>query len=99
MSRRTPSEPATVGSAINRALEHFGLAEKVRQYTAVDIWPQIVGEKIAEKTVAEKIADGKLFVKVSSAAWRNELVFLKKELIAKLNKALGREVVNDIVFR
>jgi hypothetical protein len=38
-------------------------------------------------------------VRVSQAPWRNELLFLKKELIAKINSRMKREIVNDIVFR
>jgi predicted nucleic acid-binding Zn ribbon protein len=94
-----PSTPSTIGSAIARVLEHFGLSQKVRQYTVVDCWAQVVGDQIAKVTVAEKIADGRLFVKVANPVWRNELVFLKKDLITKLNHAMAQDVVNDIVFK
>jgi predicted nucleic acid-binding Zn ribbon protein len=95
----TRSAPSTIGSAIARVLDQFGLSQKVRQYNVVDCWAQVVGEQIAKVTVAEKIADGKLYVTVANPVWRNELVFLKKDLIAKLNHAMAQDVVHDIVFK
>jgi predicted nucleic acid-binding Zn ribbon protein len=91
--------PTEISSVIGRALAEFGLTEKVRQYTAVDLWSRVVGEQIAKMTEAEKIIDGRLFVKVANAVWRNELVFHKKDLIAKLNAALQETIVTDIVFK
>ncbi len=88
-----------VGSAISSVLKELGLAGKVRQYGAVDRWSEIVGERIARVTKAESIRDGKLLVRVSAPAWRNELTFLKRELIAKINAALGQEVVKEIIFK
>jgi len=43
--------------------------------------------------------DGKLFVHVSQAEWRNELIFLKKDLIEKINTSMHQDIVNDIIFR
>ena len=44
------------------------------------------------------IKRGKLFVRVKTPTWRNELVFLKSEIISKLNRRVGKKVVKDIVF-
>ena len=43
--------------------------------------------------------DGKLFVHVPQAEWRNELIFLKKDLIEKINTTMHQDIVNDIIFR
>ncbi|MBT5268149.1 MAG: DUF721 domain-containing protein, partial [Candidatus Marinimicrobia bacterium] len=57
-----------------------------------------VGERISEVTEAEKIEKGILVVKVSSPVWRNELVFMKSNLINTVNEALAKTVVKDIKF-
>ena len=58
-----------------------------------------MGPKIAEVTSAERIRDGKLWVSVGHPAWRNELNFMKAELVEKINREMGAEVVRDIIFR
>jgi predicted nucleic acid-binding Zn ribbon protein len=53
---------------------------------------------VAEISSAEKIEKGVLYVKVDSPVWRNELVFMKSDIISRLNKALSKPVVKDIKF-
>lgn len=92
-------EPKSIGDAITSALENLGFVKKIKQYEVLDLWGKVVGDQIANVTIAERIDDGKLFVRVQRAPWRNELVFLKKELIGKLNAAIHEDIVKDIIFR
>ena len=43
--------------------------------------------------------DGVLTVAVASAPWMQQLTFLKKGMIEKLNERLGRELVRDIYLK
>jgi len=56
------------------------------------------GRADIEATDAESIRDGKLFVRVKNAAWRNELLYLKKEIIDKINGEMKQKIVKDIIF-
>ncbi len=96
MKRQTP---APFGPSVSRTLEVLGLTKKLRQYEVLDRWPSIVGKRIAAAAEAVRIDDGKLFVRVKSAAWRNELIFLKQDLLRKINTAMGEDIVVDIIFR
>lgn len=91
--------PTPIADALASALRALGLGKKLRQYEVLELWASVVGEQIAAVTTAERIEDGKLFVSVRRAPWRNELLFLKATLIAKLNAAMGETIVNDIIFR
>jgi predicted nucleic acid-binding Zn ribbon protein len=92
--------PKPIGPAIHSVLEGLGIDQKVKRYEVVDRWSEFVGEQIARVATAELITpDGKLFVRVSQAPWRNELTFMKKDLIAKINQGMRQEVVHDIIFR
>jgi predicted nucleic acid-binding Zn ribbon protein len=95
---KTP-EPKTLEKALVSVLEELGLGKKIRQLRALEVWNEAVGERIARVATPERIDGGKLVVRVSNAPWRSELVFLKKEIMVKLNKALGEEVVKEIHFR
>ena len=92
-------EPKTLADALTRAMEDLGIGSKMREYDVVNLWPSIVGEQIARVAHAESIANGKLHVHVTRSTWRNELVFLKAELITRINTAMQQDVVKDIIFR
>ncbi len=88
-----------IGSALNSLLSQYGLDVKIKQYKVLEIWNTAVGEQIAKATNPEKIERGVLTVRVEKSVWRNELSYLKKEIIEKLNKLLQEEVVKEIIFR
>lgn len=93
------TQPHRIGELIDMVLQQLGLGTTIKRYRVLQMWPEIVGERIAQVARAERLEDGKLFVRVSRAPWRNELTFLKKGLIDKINKAMNQEIVKDIIFR
>ena len=91
--------PKLIGPGISSVLSGLGIGGKIRQYELLDAWPGIVGAHIASVATAERITEGKLFVHVEEAVWRNELIYLKKDLIAKINQTMHQNIVHDIIFR
>ncbi len=88
----------TVGSIIQQYLRETGLEPTVKSYQTLHSWPSIVGEKIARVTEPVRLKNGKLYVRVASDSWRNELLFYREEVIDKLNKAAGSRIVREIVL-
>jgi predicted nucleic acid-binding Zn ribbon protein len=93
------SSPRQLGTVLQSALEHLGIGTTIKRHEVVDRWPEIVGEKIARATRVDHLEGDKLFVVVSTSVWRNELVFLKRDLIDRVNASLGEQVISDIIFR
>lgn len=77
----------------------IGMTEAYEQFRTLQIWQQIVGETIAKITAVERLKDGDLYVRVKNPAWRMELNFRKKEIAARLNEAVGSEMIRTIIFR
>lgn len=88
----------SLGQILHRLLRNWGVDGKIRERQAVELWSKVVGPPIAEKTEALRVEDGKVFVLVRSSSWKTELVFVKPEIIDRLNRAVGRKVIKDIVF-
>ena len=84
--------------AIDLMLKKFGIDNAVSQNKAINIWNEIVGEKVAKNTEPERVEHGVIIVKVSSPTWRQELYFQKNEIIKKLNYSIGKNVIRDIRF-
>ncbi|GAB4338487.1 MAG: hypothetical protein Kow0037_22550 [Calditrichia bacterium] len=83
---------------IYQLLESLGIKERVEEHFAFVYWDSAVGKQIAAQTEPKKIVNGTLFVKVSNTIWRNELTFMKPDIIGKLNHKIGKNVVKDIKF-
>jgi len=68
----------------------------MRGWKAVELWPEVAGERIAARARAVGFRDGVLLVSVDSAAWMNELSYLRHHIVQELNRRLGEGVVTDI---
>lgn len=86
----------SLGQALKKLLSDLGIEDNVTKYNAISLWSMVVGKRIAEVSTAEKVENNVLFVKVTNDSWRNELVYHKKDIIAKLNHKLGKRVIEDI---
>jgi hypothetical protein len=63
------------------------------------VWDTAVGKQISERARPVGFRDGTLTVAVSSAPWMQQLNFLKKGIMEKLNTMLGEELVTDIYLK
>ena len=88
----------SVKIAIDSMLRKFGIENAIAQNNALNIWSEIVGEKVAKHTEPNRVEHGIMIIKVSSPTWRQELYFQKTEIIKKINNKIGRNVIRDIRF-
>jgi len=93
-----PKRPRSVGEVLGELLQQFGLADRLKEFDAINCWAEVVGEQVASHTKAKDVRDGALIVEVSSSAWRNQLFYLKAELIEQINKKIGKKVIHDIML-
>jgi predicted nucleic acid-binding Zn ribbon protein len=87
-----------LNTSIQGFLESYGLKKGVKQNSAVLYWDDVVGEKISKNTTPLGAEHGTLTVSVSNPAWRQELVFKKKEIIKQLNKKIGENTIKEVRF-
>ena len=73
--------------------------QQLDQTQAAVLWKEIFGEAVARYTTQVYVRAGVLYVSLSSAVLRNELLSCKKSLLHRLNEEMGRLVVKDIILR
>ena len=95
-SSRTPRK---FNDIVDEVYSIYGMNQAHEEHQALRIWDGVVGGTIAKMTKVEKFARGILYVHVLSPSWRTELNYRKKDIIGRLNQAIGRRLVKDIVFR
>ena len=91
-------EPVKIGNLILDSINKLGYAERLLKQNAVLRWPEIVGDIIAAESEAQRIDDDTLIVKVNKPAWRQQLSFIKADLLAKINSQIGDGYIRDIRF-
>lgn len=75
------------------------LDTRVKEYTCIMVWDEVVGNQISSSAQPEFVRDGVMFVITKSSVWSNELTFYKKDMIANLNRRAGATVIRDLVFK
>ncbi len=88
----------TLGDALENLVRSLGMEGRLEEQQAVDRWAQVVGDRISAHARAVFFDGGKLVVEVDSAAWRQELFYMKQEILNRLDRSLGRPMVQDIIF-
>ncbi len=91
-------EARPINQLIYQFLKSIGIKGKIEENFAIVYWDAVVGNEIARQTEPFRVTDGTLYVKVADTVWRNELHFLKNEIIQKLNEKVGKQIITDIKF-
>ncbi len=77
----------------------LGLETEMKLLQLKDAWNHLVGKTIAIHTLPQKIRFKTLTLLVDGPTWMHELTFLKQEIIEKINRTLGKEVINALRLR
>jgi|SRR5690554_385509 predicted nucleic acid-binding Zn ribbon protein len=95
---RRYTQPKKIDSILGEILSNRGYLSVCKEYDVMSQWKNIVGEKISDVTVCNRVENGVLFVKVDSSAWRQELVFLKVKILQRIKESTNCNSIKDIVF-
>lgn len=87
-----------IGESIKGLLKAYRLQGKLNEVDLVQRWEEIMGKPIALKTKELYFKDQKLFVRLTSAPLKHELNMSKSKVVELLNRAMGDEVVKEVVF-
>ncbi|MDA8423511.1 MAG: DUF721 domain-containing protein [Nitrospiraceae bacterium] len=88
-----------LSQTLDKLLKARGFEGRLHQYRIFGHWERTVGGMIARHAQPQQVRGNKLALVVDSPAWMQQLSLLKPEIIAKLNKSLGREAIKDITLK
>ncbi len=92
------ARPIRVDVVLAQVLEKHGVQKQVQRVGVLDLWPEIVGARLAEVTRVKGLDRDALFVEVRSSAWLMELSMLKTEVLERVNARLADAPLERIVF-
>ena len=87
-----------IGGTLKKLIKKEGLENEINQQKAIDLWGEVVGQKIRENTEPLEVQFGVLIVKVKNSVWKQELQFQKEDIIKSLNKKLIKTTIKDLRF-
>lgn len=84
--------------AVKNFIKNSGLEDKIRKAKVIANWNTIVGPHIASNTYNLRFDNNKLIVHVKSDALKNELIFMKNQIIQNIHQFIKDEFIEDIIF-
>ena len=93
------TDAKSIGEIMSQYLNASRLDDVANAHRLEAFWGEIVGDYINKQTTNRFVKDRKLYVAISSAPLRNELMLNRSALVKRLNDITGANVIDDIIFR
>lgn len=88
----------TIKQAINLLLDTYKIKDKYLETSVIAHYDEIMGKLIASRTTEISVRQKKLYIRLSSAALKQELVQGKDKIIQLINEGIGAEVIKEVIF-
>jgi predicted nucleic acid-binding Zn ribbon protein len=88
-----------IGKLVNQFLRQEGLEIPLHEQRLINSWSAVLGATIASYTKELYIRNQTLYVHLTSAVLRQELMMGREALIRHLNERVGMIVITKIVLR
>ncbi|MEM6737584.1 MAG: DUF721 domain-containing protein [Bacteroidota bacterium] len=85
-------------NAFKNFLKEENLEHTYKQKQLITNWESIMGKTIASRTTNLFFSNKVLFIKLSSAPLKNEMLHAKPQILALVEKELGKGEVTDVRF-
>ncbi|GEM_PF-282181 len=97
MRRSRTARP--IGDILGELIRSMGIEGPLARGHVVATWEGILSDQMKQQVEKCWVRSDKLYVRVSNAAWRQELHLRREEWRQRLNTELGGEMIKEIVFR
>lgn len=89
-------ETQKLANLLEKLLRERGMDNKILEQKVLVAWKNAVGPPIARNTQPVSLINGQLTVYVANSILINELLFLRRRVIANLNEEVGQPVVKEL---
>jgi len=89
----------SIGDALDKFLEQSRIRGSIQALQIGDVWEDIMGKTIARYTEEIRIINDTLFITTHVAPLKQELIFQKEKIKLRVNEALGKKIIKEIVVK
>lgn len=93
------NSPQRLGDILQEVIDDLGVQEEIDEARVIETWAAVAGTKINSVTESAWMKGSTLYIKITSAAWRQELHMNRRQWRERLNGALESDPVDEIIFR
>lgn len=87
-----------ISQIIEQVIKKYDFEKKQKEAKFKEVWSDVVGDKLAKYSSLSKIKDRTFYVHCTNSVGMQELIFLKLQIIDKINETSGEKVVEKIHF-
>jgi hypothetical protein len=92
------STELSIGEAIRLFLKKSRLKGSLQSLQIQQVWEDLMGKTIARHTDKIEISNHTLYISTTAAPLKQELLYQKNQIIARVNEALGEAVIAEVVI-
>lgn len=92
------STELSLGEAIRLFLSKSKFKGNLQALQIQQVWEELMGKTIARYTDKIEISNRTLFISTTAAPLKQELLYQKTQIIARVNEALGEPVITEVVI-
>lgn len=94
------SQTQKISEVLKEYLEsNVGIQTGLKERQIINSWEEMIGKSVARATKDIYIKNKVMYIKLTSAVVRNELLMIRNALIEAINKKSGEEIVTKIVLK
>jgi len=97
--RETLLAPETSADLMNQVLARLGGSGRALEFRVFDCYSRSVGEMLRLRSETERLAGTTLYVRVASSALGHELSMMRREILERMARTLGPDVVVELRTR
>ena len=94
-----PKNDKSLGDLLKVVSEEQRLKPDLIRKRVESAWSEIMGDWISRETDQMSIRSGVLYIRINSAALRQELHFSNEQIRDRLNEFLGETYIKEVVIR
>jgi len=91
--------PEDLPQLLHKLLRRAEASYRDRSHLVWEVWEAAVGPELARRSRPHSLRAGRLIVAVASAAWMQQLSFLRESIRDNVNRALGQPLVREVRLR
>jgi len=88
-----------VARLLPKLLNATGANPEMAEIAAKLAWTRAAGDGLRRHAIPFRLFRKTLVVSVADAIWQKQMQSMSAELVSRINKLLGREIIEDIEFR
>ncbi len=91
--------PVPLRRSLERLLAGMGAPKIDDTMAIIDQWPEIVGERLAERIEAVAVRGSELLVAVHDPAWASQVAWLEVQLLERIEALVGPGRITSVRVR